>query len=92
MRAKSGFRKHTRTMANEYGNIVFSPQDKEVCAKLAAPDVDEAWADEHVRRSLAEVRATWTPREIELRTPSEPEVELRSVARIDFRSCGLRVG
>jgi hypothetical protein len=92
MKSKSGFRKTTRKLANEYGNIVFSQADKEAGARLAAADVDEEWADEHVRRSLAEIQATWTPRETELRAWHEPEVETREVARIDFRSCGLRIG
>jgi hypothetical protein len=88
---QSGFRRTTRAMANASGNMVFSPADKEVCAKLAAPDVDEQWADEHVRRALEEIRGTWTARETELRTWTEPEVELRTIRRIDFRREGMRI-
>lgn len=76
---KSGYRKTTRVMANKSGNIVFSPADKELGARLAGNSVDEAWADEHVRRSLQEVRATWTAREIELRTPREPPVTVMQI-------------
>jgi hypothetical protein len=85
MRSKTGFRKTTRKLANEHGNIVFSQADKEVGAKLAGNEVDEDWADEHVRRSLEEIRATWTQRETELRTWTEPEVELRTIERLNFR-------
>ena len=88
---KSGFRRVTRAMANKSGNIVFTPQEREVGARLAAPEVDECWADEHVRRSIEEIRSTWTSRETELRTRTEPEVELRTIERVDFRSCGLRI-
>lgn len=79
MRSKSGFRKVTRAMANKNGNIVFTAQDRAIGARLASPEVDEAWADEHVRRSLEEVRATWTAREIELRTPKEEPVTVQQI-------------
>ena len=88
---QSGFRRTTRAMANRSGNIVFSQQEKEVCARLAAPDVDEQWADEHIKRSIEEIRSTWSARETELRTWTEPEVEIREIQRIDFRREGMRL-
>lgn len=78
-------------MANKSGNIVFSQAEKELCARLAAPDVDEEWANEHIRRSIEEIRSTWSARETELRTSTEPDVEIREIQRIDFRREGMRI-
>ena len=88
---QSGFRRTTRAMANRSGNIVFSQADKEIGAKLAAADVDEEWADEHIKRSIEEIRSTWNAIETELRTWTEPEVEIREIQRIDFRREGMRI-
>jgi hypothetical protein len=73
---QSGFRRTTRAMANKVGNIVYSAAEKEICARLAGNDVDESWADEHIKRSIEEIHSTWTASETERRTPGEPEVTI----------------
>jgi hypothetical protein len=77
---------------NASGYAVYDGEDKTIAEKLAAPDVDEAWASQHIERCKAEIHGTWSIDEAG-RRECQPAtgVEFQEIPRIDFRSCGLRI-
>jgi hypothetical protein len=58
---------------NKNGNATFSDEDRKIGAKLASPEVDESWADRHLRKCLDEIHGTWSAGEMERRVCDGPQ-------------------
>lgn len=69
---RSGFRDKQRKSMNKVGNINYSARDRAIGDRLNGNDVDEVWADAHVRKCLEEIQSTWSESETERRVVDKP--------------------